>query len=122
MDVASVFPTGVLDRIPVTGQPEKRLMLAVLEDAVSDFQKYATAWSGRGRRLFVEADAWFKSDSTDRLLDFENICQVLALDPSFVRDGLRRWRTAKRSEATTSIVHFPLRRISGSRHTISLVS
>src|SRR5262245_45394602 len=28
-------------------QPEKRLMLAVLEGAVSDFQKYATAASGR---------------------------------------------------------------------------
>jgi hypothetical protein len=122
MDVASVFPTSVLDRIPVTGQPEKRLMLAVLEDAVSDFQKYATASSGRGRRLFVEADTWFKSDSTDRLLDFENICQALALDPSFVRDSLRRWRIARRSEATTSIVHFPFRRISGSRHRISLAS
>jgi hypothetical protein len=108
-DVASVFATSVPDRIPVAGQPEKRLMLAVLADAVSDFQKYATAWSGRGRRLFVEADAWFKSDSTDRLLDFENICEVLALDPSFVRDGLRRWRTARRPEATTSTVHFPAR-------------
>jgi hypothetical protein len=120
--VNSILPTSAFDRSPVTGQPEKRLLLALLEGAVSDFQKYATASSGRGRRLFFEANAWFKSDATDRLVDFVNICQVLALDPSFVRGGLQRWRTARRSETTTSIVHTPFRRISGTRHTISLAS
>jgi hypothetical protein len=76
-------------------QPEQRLMLALLEGAVSDFQKYATASSGRGRRLFADVSAWFWSTSSDRFLDFESICDGLSLDPSFVRDGLRRWRAAR---------------------------
>ena len=79
-------------------QPEKRLMLAVLEGAVSDFQKYATALDGRGRRLFAEADAWFRSTATREPLDFENVCQALDLDPSFIREGLERWCVAKRRE------------------------
>ena len=56
---ASEFLEGVSARL----QPEKRLMLAVLEDAVSDFQKYATATSGRGRRLFANADGWLRSSA-----------------------------------------------------------
>ena len=73
-------------------------MLAVLEGAVSDFQKYATAVSGPGRRLFAEAEAWLASTTTDRPLDFESICHSLELDPSFIRAGLRRWCNARRRE------------------------
>src|SRR5439155_5102022 len=55
----SILPREFLNGLGAWLQPEKRLMLAVLECAVSDFQKYATASSGRGRRLFADADAWF---------------------------------------------------------------
>ena len=84
------------NRLPTASQPEKRLMLAVLEAAVSDFRKYATASNGLGRRRFVEADAWFRSHADDRLLDFESVCHALALDPSFIRGGLARWGAARR--------------------------
>ena len=41
-----------LDRVVAdpTIQPEKRLMLAVLESAVATYQRYALATSRRGRR------------------------------------------------------------------------
>ena len=102
-------------------QPEKRLMLAVLEGAVSDFQKYATATSGRGRRLFADAEAWFRSSVVDQPLDFENICEALALDPSFIRTGLHRWRSARRCDPHSSrtTLYSPFRCVSGTRHTIS---
>jgi len=77
-------------------QPEKRLMLALLEGAVSDFQKYATASTGPGRRIFADVNAWFGSTAHDRFLDFESICDGLGLDPSFLRSGLDRWRAARR--------------------------
>jgi hypothetical protein len=80
---------------PSVSQPEKRLMLALLDGAVSDFQKYATASTGRGRRLFADVNAWFGSTAHDRFLDFESICDGLGLDPSFVRNGLNRWRAAR---------------------------
>jgi len=109
----------LLDAVGASLQPEKRLMIAVLEDAVSDFQKYATASSGRGRRLFADADTWLESTATDRPLDFENICQALDLDPSFIRGGLRRWCTARRRKPSPSraVLHLPLRRVRGMRQT-----
>jgi hypothetical protein len=76
-------------------QPERRLMLALLEAAVGDFQKYATASDGRGRRLFADVSAWFDSRSRDRFVDFESICDGLGLDPSFLRRGLDRWRATR---------------------------
>jgi hypothetical protein len=91
-------------------QPEKRLLLAILEAAVNDFQKYATASNGRGRRLFVEASAWFDSSATEHPVDFENICHALGLDASFIRGGLRRWCIARRRQCAESSteVRFPV--------------
>jgi len=37
---------------------EQRLMQAVLESAVQDFQKYVLARRPRGKRLFQEAEEW----------------------------------------------------------------
>ena len=68
--------------------PVKRLMLAVLDRAVDDFRVYAAVPTGRGRRLFADVAAWFRS-STDGAFDFETICQATGLDPDFVRKGLR---------------------------------
>jgi len=73
--------------------PEQRLMLAVLEDTVSDFQAYATAYTRRGRRIFLDADAWFRSGS-DGPFAFETICHATGLDAACIRDGLRRWYDA----------------------------
>jgi hypothetical protein len=58
---ADVRPAQVLDLSMAQQEPVKRLMLAVLERAVNDFRTYATVPTGRGRRLFTEVDAWFRS-------------------------------------------------------------
>jgi len=42
--------------------PEKRLMLAVLQDALFCFQRYFRARSSRRRKLFFESWQWFKND------------------------------------------------------------
>jgi hypothetical protein len=84
---------------PTQLQPEKRLMLAVLQGAVRDFQTYATAPSGRGRQIFIEADAWFQAAATGAFT-FEMICDALGLDPDFIRGGLRRWYRERRRRPT----------------------
>jgi hypothetical protein len=108
--------------VTATLQPERRLMLAILEGAVTDFQKYATATNGLGRRLFAEADAWFASTAADRLVDFENICLALGLEPSFIRAGLRGWCIARRREGSRSrtVLRFPFRRMCGTRHHVAM--
>ena len=120
----SILPNEILDAVPARLQPEKRLLLAVLEGAVSDFQKYATVSSVRGRRLFADAETWFRSSASDQPLDFESICQALALDPSFIRVGLNRWCVARRREPHSSTImpHFPFRRVAATRHRISVPS
>ena len=56
---------------------ERRLMLAVLEDAVSCFQKYAGATRPRNKRLFQEAEEWFMDEEASWVFSFEAICTVL---------------------------------------------
>jgi hypothetical protein len=107
-------PSEVLTPSP-SHQPYTRLMLAVLEGAVSDVQKYATAHSGRGRRIFAEAEAWIAAAGTGRPFDFETVCEALGFDPSSIRAGLQRWCTARRNQAVASrtVLRFPFCRTSG---------
>jgi hypothetical protein len=74
---------------------EERLMLAVLESAVEDFQKYVLARNPRGKRLFQEAEDWFLEKDSEELFSFENICETLQLHPDYIRQGLMVWKEAK---------------------------
>ena len=115
----SQFFSGV--GIDASLQPEKRLMLAVLEDAVGTCQNYAAARDRRGQALFTETDEWFASEERDWPFSFENICQALDLESSFLRTGLRRWRERQRvqAEGAPNVIRFPFRRVNGSRHSIT---
>jgi hypothetical protein len=70
--------------------PEKRLMLAVLQDALFCFQRYFRARSSRRRKLFFESWQWFNNEEgSESVFAFENICEVLGLDASYIRRGLK---------------------------------
>ncbi|HVN83664.1 MAG TPA: hypothetical protein VMW17_02345 [Candidatus Binatia bacterium] len=73
---------------------ETRLMLAVLEDAISCFQKYAGATKGRRQRLFREAEEWLFDEGSPWAFSFEAICSTLDLNPEYLRTGLLRWKEA----------------------------
>ena len=89
-------------------EPVKRLMLAVLERAVNDFHTYATVPTARGRRLFAEADAWFRS-SAGGPFNFEAICDATELDPDFIRNGLRSPNGSGRPTSTNGQSAFACR-------------
>jgi hypothetical protein len=74
---------------------ERRLVLAILEEAVRSYQHYAFATNRRGRRLFGETCEWFDSHDNTWIFSFENICYALDLDPDHIREGLTRWRQAQ---------------------------
>src|SRR5574341_83391 len=74
-------------------EPEKKLMLAVLEDAVACYQKYLLARDGKGKTLFLEAELWVEQKSGDGVFSFDSVCEVLGLDPEYLRRGLREWKT-----------------------------
>ena len=73
---------------------ERRLMLAVLEDAVDSYRKYALAQDPREQACFLEAKEWFVSNDRSWLFAFENICDVLEMNAEYLRGGLERWRRA----------------------------
>jgi hypothetical protein len=76
-------------------ESEKRLMLAVLEEAVLCFQKYIFVGDRRGKARFRDAEEWIMEENSDWLFSFENICQVLGFDPDYLRQGLLHWKEKK---------------------------
>lgn len=89
----SILPAQLYDgRGGARIQPEKRLQVAVLADAVLTFHRWAGNERARARRLFLEVEAWFDSDGADGPFSFVPICESLELDPSYIRRGLLRWR------------------------------
>ncbi len=87
-----VLPAQFFDllrkRSPIQG--ERRLMIAILEDAVNCIQKHLSARRSNERQLYQEARAWMLSDNADPF-SFQHICDVVGLDPAYVRDGIERW-------------------------------
>ena len=75
-----------------TARPIKRLMLAVLEDAMRCYQTYASSRGRAQRRLFVEAEGWLMDRKGDGPFSFETVCDTLGINASCLREGLRRWR------------------------------
>ena len=71
---------------------ERLLMLAVLEDAIDCYQKYAHARDPRGRQMYEEAREWVTSGDRVWLFSFENICDTLEINAEYVRRGLKEWR------------------------------
>ena len=79
-------------------EPEKRLMLAILEDAVNCFQENLSAESGKRKILFDDVEQWIHADGSDWVFSFDHICEALGFTPAYVRQGLLRWQEKNRSK------------------------
>lgn len=112
---AIVLPVQCLDRRNL--EPARRLMLAVLEDAVATLLGYGYARGGRRRQALDEVDRWLRSDAVDWPFAFLRVCDGLGLDPHYVRTGLERLRR-RHEEAPLVRRARPFRRLAGARHAI----
>ncbi len=81
-------------------QPERALLLAILEDAIHNYRKYSPYRDRAGKDRFHEAEHWIMHSKSQWIFSFENVCELLELDPEYLRRGLRDWRarTAKREK------------------------
>jgi len=75
-------------RLPAAVAAERKLMLAILEDAIECFQHNILARSPKGRLEFEEARQWIVSTDTEWIFSYENICSTLGIDAAYVRDAL----------------------------------
>lgn len=76
-------------------EPEKVLMLAVLQDAINCFQVNVVAHSGKRKKLFDEAEGWILEKDNDWIFSFASVCETLRVNPEYVRGGLQRWKEKK---------------------------
>jgi hypothetical protein len=76
-------------------EPEKRLVLAVLEDAINCFQVNVMAERGRRKKLFKESEDWIMGRDDDWIFSFVSVCELLRFNPEYVRRGLLRWKEKK---------------------------
>lgn len=83
-------------------EPEKKLMLAVLEDAIACYQKYLFARDSKGKALFHEAEEWVEEPNAEGVFTFDSVCESLSLNPDYLRRGIAEWKqtaTAQRTQA-----------------------
>lgn len=117
----AAVPPEQLDGIPrqaIAARGELALMRAVLSDAIECYQKRFVTTHKKTQQPGNEAVAWFAADDEDWPFSFLNICRALALDPNYIRRGLKLWRqhiatvqavVARRERAAPTL---PLRAVS----------
>jgi hypothetical protein len=68
---------------------EQRLMAAILEDAIAVCCKPEPPRTSKGRTLLRESLRWVRSNDRTWTFSFLRICEMLDMDPSAIRRGLR---------------------------------
>ena len=91
-------------------EPEKALLMAILEDAIHCYRKYRAARDRAGRERFREVEQWIMKEGDDWLFSFNNVCEVLGLDPQYIRRGVREL------SASPAETERPRRRAGAHRH------
>jgi hypothetical protein len=104
----TLLPSQYFDRIrrKASADGERRLMVAILEDAVDVYRKQAGARDRKRRQLFEDAEAWIESSDTSWIFSYENICDVLGIDATYLRKGLRLWKASAGGERGR-VIAFP---------------
>ena len=100
----TILPIQYFDRLTarVTDVPEKRLMFAVLLDAVIHLQR-------RDSRGAAEAVEWIEGEPDGSVFSFQNICESLGLEPTGLARALLAWhhgpRTARLGRTPATDLH-----------------
>ncbi|MEA2627366.1 MAG: hypothetical protein QOD06_3411 [Candidatus Binatota bacterium] len=76
-------------------QGEKRLIAAVLADAVDCYMKQLDSVDPAARQAFGEAEQWIFQEFPGWFFSFSSVCDMLGLNPAYVRRGLVEWRARR---------------------------
>jgi hypothetical protein len=109
--VASISAGGYAHASVATRSGEHRLMVAILEDAVSILVKNLSGGIV-SRRDFREAGQWLASRDRSLPFGFESICDALGFDSSYIRRGIR----AARARPTEAAARFAVGHHGPGRH------
>src|SRR5262245_60317480 len=86
-------------------EPERRLMVAILEDAVSCLSADQRRCNLKQRKQYEEAKSWITADEeSEWIFSFKNIWDVLGMNPGYLRHGLIRHRTGSGNRTSRAMV------------------
>ncbi len=63
--------------------PEKSLLSAILEDAIHVYRMYQHSKNREVKERYREAQGWIRHHGNDWIFDFDNVCDLLGLNPDF---------------------------------------
>lgn len=132
----AVIPETFFDSMRNTTafEPERRLMLAVLKDAVMSYNLALSkvpknrAASGkvsrsarnqilRREKFIEECEEWFSGSEGSWPFNFENICGALDITPSYLRKGINEWKKIiLESKGERTMSHFHRNSVESSKH------
>jgi hypothetical protein len=80
---------GESRRRKLPSEGERKLLFAVLEDAIRTYLRHRDAGpSGRNNEEFLEAVEWLSVDDDSSPFTFINVCDALEIDPDCLRLGI----------------------------------
>lgn len=96
-----VTPEQVYDLAPGRHVPDgvRRLIVAILADAIDTYTLYAQEKSPAKRRLHLQARRWFASNDKTWVFSFLRISEALGIEPSSLRRALRSSSGPRRARA-----------------------
>jgi hypothetical protein len=74
-----------------TAEPLRRLMVAILVDAIRCFQTKLALRQPARRQEFAEVRSWIFSDVDNGCFSFRAICDALGIDPKAIRKRIAEW-------------------------------
>ncbi len=97
-------PVALLDSSAASRRQELMgeygLVEAILREAIHEYQKFAGQQTRRGARLFRDVHQWFLADDREWDFSFINVCQILDLEPTYIRTGLKLWCERQRKQVS----------------------
>lgn len=84
--------------------PERRLIAAILRDAVDCYLRDCFTKNRHRKRSFREAEEWFFKSDDYGVFSLENVCGVLNIDPGYIRRSLREYEQQNSAEGDSRAV------------------
>jgi len=103
-------------RVSAANSPHAALFLAVLDNGVTQYRRYAGMETRRGMRLFQEAEDWIMDNDYTWPCSFVNICLTLGIDPERFRQDLAK----EKEYLLRGVVRFSKRRRGPVNHSARL--
>ena len=74
-------------------EPERRLLFAILTDAIIRFRRLVDSRRPAARHDLLEAERWLRSEDRSWPCSFVNVCEALDIAPEPLRRAVLKWRT-----------------------------